>query len=124
MEFTEQVVNDIAYEVKKSRGWMKFLGIVMIISGALSALSIVGIVFAWLPIWMGVLLTQAAGYAEKFANLKDANALKTMLSKLRVFFLIQGIVLIVSIVITVLVIVFYIIFGIAMLGIIGQNYSY
>ncbi|MFO7651171.1 MAG: DUF5362 family protein, partial [bacterium] len=40
-------------------GWLKFFGIVTIIAGALNALSLVGILWAWLPIWLGVLLVQA-----------------------------------------------------------------
>ena len=45
--------------------WMKLLGVMMIISGALQVLTIIGILWAWLPIWLGVLLFQAAGAAEE-----------------------------------------------------------
>ena len=40
----------------EARGWMKFLGIVMVIAGIFTAITIVGIIIAWLPIWLGVLL--------------------------------------------------------------------
>ncbi len=42
-----------------SAGWITFLGWVMIIQGILACLTIIGIVFGWLPIWMGILLKGA-----------------------------------------------------------------
>ena len=36
--------------------WMKLAAVLMIIAGALQALTIIGILWAWVPIWMGVLL--------------------------------------------------------------------
>ncbi|NIW79677.1 MAG: hypothetical protein GWN16_09545, partial [Calditrichae bacterium] len=54
-------------QLKRSAGtmsaWLKFLGIVSIISGAVVAITIVGIIIAWLPIWLGVLLFQAGDRA-------------------------------------------------------------
>ncbi len=78
-------------------GWLKFLGIINIISGALSALSIVGIVVAWLPIWLGVLLLQAGNRASNAAYSKDPRELVAMLDKLRLYFVIQGILFIIMI---------------------------
>ena len=40
-------------------GWLTFLGWVMLIYGIFVCLSIVGILFGWLPIWMGILLKGA-----------------------------------------------------------------
>ncbi|MGP1345926.1 MAG: DUF5362 family protein [Phycisphaerales bacterium] len=40
-------------------GWLKFIGVLAIINGVLTALTIFGIVIAWLPIWIGVLLYKA-----------------------------------------------------------------
>ena len=37
-------------------GWLKFLGIILIIAGGLYALTLVGIIIAWLPIWLGILI--------------------------------------------------------------------
>ncbi len=52
----------------QSKGWLKFLGVLSIIGGVLSALTIVGILVAWLPIWMGVLLFQAGSQADAMAT--------------------------------------------------------
>ena len=123
MEVSEQVVGSIANEIARAKGWIKFIGIVMIIGGAINALTIVGIVFAWLPIWMGVLLTQVAGAGQKFIDERDMNALQQIIAKLRVFFLIQGIAIIVGIILAIVMVVFYVIFGLALLGILTQSQS-
>jgi len=78
-------------------GWLKFLGIMMIISGALTAISIVGILIAWLPIWLGVLLIQAGGRASNAQFTNNPQELVVMMDKLRLFFVILGILIIIEI---------------------------
>ena len=102
MEISDEVLSSIAIEAGKSKGWLKFIGIVTIISGALQALTIVGIIFAWLPIWMGILLLQAGKFAEAFAKETDPIKLSEMVQKLRVYFTIQGILMLVSLIISVI----------------------
>jgi len=82
--------------VRGMKGWLKFLGIMMIIAGALQALSLVGIVIAWLPIWMGVVLTQAGGRAQGYLDRNDTQAMAEFTGKLKTYFVINGILLIVS----------------------------
>ena len=88
-------------------GWLKFLGIVNIVSGALSILSLWGILIAWLPIWLGVLLLQAANRITnaRFAN--NQGELVQMMDKLRLYFVIQGILIIVSVVIGIIAIIIF-----------------
>ena len=102
MEISDEVLGSIAIEVGKSKGWLKFIGIVTIIGGVLQALTIVGIIFAWLPIWMGILLLQAGKFAEAFAKETDPIKLSEMVQKLRVYFTIQGILMLVSLIISVI----------------------
>ncbi|HFE63880.1 MAG TPA: hypothetical protein ENK14_05620 [Caldithrix sp.] len=78
-------------------GWLKFLGIMNIIYGALSAISIIGILIAWLPIWLGVLLLQAGGKATNARLTNNPRELVAMMDKLRLYFVIQGILIIVMI---------------------------
>ena len=73
-------------------GWLKFLGIINIISGALTALSLVGIIIAWLPIWLGVLLIQAGNRASNAQIQNDPEELVPMMEKLRLYFILQGII--------------------------------
>lgn len=76
--------------------WLKFLGIVLIISGAISAISIVGLIFAWLPIWMGVLLFQAGDRASGVRYSEDLNSMAQMMEKLKMYFIIYAVAIIVS----------------------------
>ena len=51
-------------------GWLRFLGILNIIVGVIYCLTIVGLIFGWLPIWIGITLNKASsslqsGYARR-----------------------------------------------------------
>lgn len=89
-------------DMQKSAGWMKFIGILSIIGGALSALSLVGIIVAWLPIWMGIVLFQAGNAASAAGIAKDETKLVEATSKLRLYFLILGITIIVGFALSIL----------------------
>jgi len=97
----------------QARFWMKFAAVLMIIYGGLTALTIIGILFAWLPIWLGVLLYQAASSAELARTSGEVEALVQSVEKLRLYFTIMGIVMLIGAVLTVGVMV---IFGLAMTG--------
>jgi hypothetical protein len=77
-------------------GWIKFVGILTIIGGCLQALSIVGLVIAWLPIWMGVVLTKAGSRAREYADKGDFASLEGMIGQLKTYFTITGILIIIS----------------------------
>lgn len=82
------------------KGWMKFMGILTIIGGGINALTIIGIVWAWLPIWLGIILVQAGSRAGEYAERGDAAALEAMTGKLKTYFMMSGIVIIISMVIS------------------------
>ena len=51
-------------------GWLKFMGTLSIILGVLYCLTIVGAIFGWVPIWIGISLNRASkslqwGYAQR-----------------------------------------------------------
>jgi hypothetical protein len=81
---------------KGMAGWMKFMGIMTIIGGCLQVLTIFGIVIAWLPIWMGVVLTKAGSKAGEYADKGDFASLEGMTGQLKTYFTISGIMMIVS----------------------------
>jgi hypothetical protein len=81
---------------KAMAGWMKFMGIMTIIGGCLQAISIVGLVIAWLPIWMGVVLTKAGSKAGEYADKGDFASLEGMTGQLKTYFTISGIMIIIS----------------------------
>lgn len=88
----------IRSHIKETKGWMKLLGILSIIGGALQALTIVGIVVAWLPIWLGIILTQAAGKGNDFVERGNPADLVEYHSKVKTYFTILGILAIIALV--------------------------
>jgi len=93
-----QNVQQLSMPIYQTRGWLKFLGVLSIISGVASALSIVGILFAWLPIWMGVLMFQAGSSIESASQLGDKFAFLRSLGSLKTYFVLQGVLALVGIV--------------------------
>jgi len=96
-----RMVQELSVPIYQARGWLKFLGVLSIIGGVGQALSIVGILIAWLPIWMGVLMFQAGSsidsaglFGDKYAFLRSLNSLKT-------FFLLQGVLSLIGIILAV-----------------------
>ena len=85
-----------------ARRWMKCLGVVLIASGVVYALTIVGLLVAWLPIWLGVLLFQAANHANAGYTGQNEQSLTTALWKLKTFFLVAGVVALIYVVLFVL----------------------
>lgn len=88
---TDTTAQAIRENVRGSKGWLKFLGILSIISGAMAALSIVGIIFAWMPIWLGVLMVKAGGRAGEYAERGDPASLAAYTRQLKTLFTIMGI---------------------------------
>ena len=115
------VLEKLALSAKNMAVWAKFIGIVNIIMGALTAISIVGIIIAWLPIWMGVILFQAGSRADTAHTSKKYDQLIPMMDKLRMYFLVQGVLVIVGIALTIL---SFIIFGASMFAMFDQMNSY
>lgn len=86
--------------------WLKFLGIVNIVSGAITAISIIGLLIAWLPIWMGVLLFQAGERAGNAQRSEDFSYLAQMMDKLKTYFVINAVVIIVVLAFVLMLVVF------------------
>jgi hypothetical protein len=95
----ELLVREVSGPLYQARFWMKFAGVMMIIYGGLTALTIIGIIFAWLPIWLGLLLYQAASSAELARSSGEVEALVQSVDKLRLYFTITGIVMLISVII-------------------------
>ncbi|MCY3840305.1 MAG: DUF5362 family protein [Gammaproteobacteria bacterium] len=84
-------LRQVALPLYEARGWIKFHGVCMVFTGILTAITIVGILIAWLPIWLGVLLFQAAGRVDVAFATEDEVLLRESLAKLKTFFLVQGV---------------------------------
>ena len=105
------LVQYISHPLYKCKGWMKLLGVLYIITGVIQAITIFGIIFAWLPIWIGVLLFQSATAAEEAYYNGNEYELVKSLTKLKTFFIIFGILALLSIIFALLFVLFFIMTG-------------
>jgi len=112
---------EISLPLASAAGWMKFIGIMFIIQGAITALTIIGIIIAWLPIWIGVLLLQSAGAAQRSQVQDDANALIEALSRLKTYFVIQGVLYLVGLA---LMIIYFVFFGAVVAAMLHGNFAH
>ena len=74
-----------------AKGWLKLLGVLAIIGGIFYCITIVGIIIAWLPIWMGVLAVQSSNRYAQAIDRNDPNAAMEACRKLQTIITIQGV---------------------------------
>jgi hypothetical protein len=117
------VIKEVSIPLYQARGWMKLLGILNIIGGVLAALSIVGIIVAWLPIWMGVILYQAGSSSEQAYFSGDKYSLGKSLNQLKLYFTINGVLALIGIGMWVIFLIVFIVGGFAF-GEFLENYDY
>ena len=91
-------VQEINSPLFQAKGWMKLIGVMSIIYGAINAITIVGIVIAWLPIWVGVIIFQSASAAEEAQLTGRKEPLIRSLNKLSLYFKIMGVLMLVGLV--------------------------
>lgn len=104
----------LAEKLRSMKGWIKFIGITSIVGGAIYALTIIGIIVAWLPIWIGIVLYQAGERADRYIAEKDEKALVEFMGKLNTYFTILGIVILVSFALTVIAVLIAIMVGVSL----------
>jgi hypothetical protein len=92
-------VRELGLPIYQSKGWLKFLGVLSVLQGVMIALSIIGIIIAWLPIWIGVVLYQSATTIETAHVTGNQEMLRRALEKLKLYFTIQGIMTLIGIII-------------------------
>jgi hypothetical protein len=112
VELNSDIEQKVITNCKDMNGWIKFLGITAIIGGGLYAISIIGLIIAWLPIWMGVILLKVANGSREIADGK-AESIGDMFASLKTFFILSGVLTIISIVFSV---IWMLVMGIAMIG--------
>jgi hypothetical protein len=112
MELDAATNTKVTTNCKDMSGWIKFLGITSIIAGGLYALSIIGIIIAWLPIWIGIILVRVANGSKEVAEGK-IESIGEMLGSLKTFFILSGVLTIISIAFS---IIWFMVMGIAMIG--------
>lgn len=110
---TSALVRDLSWPLHRARGWLQFLAVASILSGVISALTIVGILYAWLPIWMGVLLFRTSERIEQARERGDREAFANGLDQLRTYFLVQGVIMLVGLAFTAIVMITMLTVGVA-----------
>ena len=94
-----RTIQELSVPIYQARGWLKFLGILSILGGIAQALSIVGIIVAWLPIWMGVVMFQAGSSIDSAGQFGDKYAFLRSLGSLKTYFVLQGVLTLIGIII-------------------------
>lgn len=108
----EMLIRELIQPLKNSAGWIKFLGVILIVYGALIALTIVGILIAWLPIWLGVLLVRAANNTNSAYYQGNRFAATAALRNVGSYFTIYGVLALIGIIFSVVAIVIVIVTGV------------
>lgn len=93
-------------------GWLKFLGILNIVAGIIYCLTIVGAVFGWIPIWIGVLLNNASASLRAGYDGRNEMAMRVGMDKLALAIKIIGILTLIGLIINLLVVVAYVVIAI------------
>ena len=85
-------VMNVMKPLSDAAGWMKLLAVLSIISGIFIALTIIGLLIAWLPIWIGVLLLRAANDSQNAVRTGGEVEAVSATSNLSTIFKIYGII--------------------------------
>ncbi len=107
----EMIIRETVQPLQNAAGWMKFLGVVLIVYGVLIALSIVGILIAWLPIWLGVLLVKSSNNARTAYLQGDKYAFIASLRNIGSYFTIYGVITLIGFIFSVVAIIILIATG-------------
>ncbi len=92
------LLREVGFPIYQGRNWIKFLGVLSVIQGVVMVFTVVGILIAWLPIWMGVILYQSATKMEQAYATGNKGGFYESMSKLKLYFMIQGIMALIGIV--------------------------
>jgi hypothetical protein len=101
-EALESQVRRVSMPLAAAARWIKFLAVLTIAGGVLSVIaSLWSLVFVWLPIWSSVLLYRAATRVTSASSSGNEAELVEALDRLRLYFLISGVVTLIALVLVV-----------------------
>jgi len=96
-----KLIKQVSAPLFSSRRWMKFVGIMLIVTGVVYAISIVGLLVSWIPIWLGIILISAANRMETAYTYGDKYSFIEAQTKVGSYFTIFGILMLIGLVLTV-----------------------
>jgi len=112
-------------QLKQLSTWAGFVGIMTIISGVLSCISVIAIIPGVISIILGLKLRTAKRYSDEIIESVDVNQesrINLLVSELATYFKIQGILMIISIILIVLGVVAMVTFGFSAMNQAGMYY--
>ena len=92
------IVANVMRPLSDAASWMRLIGTMAIIYGVVLGLTIIGLIIAWLPIWMGVLLRRAANDADAAHAAGDEGMAVSSLRSLNTIFKVQGVLVLIGLV--------------------------
>lgn len=90
----------------RAKFWLQLVGVMLIIGGLMTALTIFGIIICWIPIWAGISLMQAAGSIDQAYSSGSTEAAGMAMRRLKTYFTIFGVLTLVYIVLAILGVMF------------------
>lgn len=84
-------INSLVTPLYKSLLWIRLFAACLIFYGALSTVTGVGVLVAWIPMWIGVLLFLTSRSISRAYRDSDEQAFVQMISRLKTIFTILGI---------------------------------
>ena len=113
------IIQDLGQNIVRYNIWIKILAITTIIQGIILVCTIIGILVAWLPIWTGIVLWKMSNNFKNAVNTGETVEFETALSRMRLFFKLSGI----TILLTIMFYIFIAIFGVSVLsGLVFLNF--
>jgi hypothetical protein len=101
-EALESQIRRVSVPLAAASGWMKFLAVLTIAGAVLSVVaSLWSLLIVWLPIWSSVLLYAAATRVTNASSTGNETELVAALDRLRLYFLISGVVTLIALVLIV-----------------------
>jgi len=112
-------VREISQPLSDAKMWMKLTGVMAIVQAVFITISTfgIGLIIAWIPIWIGILLFQSASAAGRANAEGDRQALLLSQAKLKTMFIIAGVLTLISVV---LMVIGFFAGGLALLGGLGN----
>jgi hypothetical protein len=94
--------------------WMAVLGWISIGTGVLSCLTVVGLLWGWLPLVMGLFLTRGSLAFRQFSQRNDPSNLEAGLTYVRNYFVLQVVVIAVAALIALAMVALWLVIGAAL----------
>jgi hypothetical protein len=91
---------DVVQPLLAISGWIRFLAVLAIAAGVLQCLTCVGLLFGWIPIWVGVLLLRSVDRLERGRRSGDLGELRAGVESLARAIQVKAALALVSIVLT------------------------